>query len=33
MPYEGEAANQEHILARGATHLPFARPKFGTPLE
>ncbi|MFA6112149.1 MAG: phytanoyl-CoA dioxygenase family protein, partial [Candidatus Latescibacterota bacterium] len=25
-PYEGEAANYQHILARGATHLPFARP-------
>ena len=35
IPYEGEhegaAANQEHILARGATHLPYAQPKFGTP--
>jgi ectoine hydroxylase-related dioxygenase (phytanoyl-CoA dioxygenase family) len=25
------AANGSHILARGDTHLPFARPKFGTP--
>ena len=24
-------ANPSHILARGDTHLPFARPKFGTP--
>ena len=31
IPYEGAAANQEHILARGATHLPYAQPKFGTP--
>ncbi|MBM3280324.1 MAG: phytanoyl-CoA dioxygenase family protein [Candidatus Handelsmanbacteria bacterium] len=30
-PYEGEAANYQHILARGATHLPFAQPRFGTP--
>ena len=30
-PYEGEAANQLHILARGTTHLPFAQPAFGTP--
>jgi hypothetical protein len=30
-PYEGEAANQCHILARGATHLPYATPVFGTP--
>jgi ectoine hydroxylase-related dioxygenase (phytanoyl-CoA dioxygenase family) len=30
-PYEGEAANYLHILARGDTHLPFAQPKFGTP--
>ena len=32
-PYEGEeeggAANYKHILARGATHLPYAQPKFG----
>ncbi len=35
LPYAGEdnggAANHEHILARGATHLPYAQPKFGTP--
>jgi hypothetical protein len=30
-PYEGDAANHLHILARGSTHLPFAMPKFGTP--
>jgi phytanoyl-CoA hydroxylase len=30
-PYEGDTANYFHILARGATHLPFAQPKFGTP--
>lgn len=30
-PYEGDAANHLHILARGATHLPYAQPKFGTP--
>jgi phytanoyl-CoA hydroxylase len=30
-PFEGEAANNLHILARGRTHLPFAQPKFGTP--
>jgi hypothetical protein len=23
--------NKEHILARGNTHLPFAKPRFGTP--
>jgi hypothetical protein len=28
--YEGDAANYLHILARGWTHLPFARPRFGT---
>lgn len=32
-PYEGEAANALHILARGRTHLPFTGPAFGTPLE
>ncbi len=26
--YEGEAANYQHILARGHTHLPFACPKY-----
>jgi phytanoyl-CoA hydroxylase len=30
-PYEGDAANYLHILARGDTHLPFAQPRFGTP--
>ena len=30
--WEGEAANQMHILARGTTHLPYAEPKFGTPV-
>jgi ectoine hydroxylase-related dioxygenase (phytanoyl-CoA dioxygenase family) len=29
----GESANDRHILARGATHLPYARPRFGTPVE
>lgn len=28
---EGAAANSLHILARGATHLPYAQPRFGTP--
>ena len=27
---QGAATNHEHILARGATHLPYAQPKFGT---
>jgi len=31
-PWEGPAANYQHILARGATHLPCAQPKFGTPV-
>lgn len=30
-PWEGDAANYLHILARGRTHLPFAKPLFGTP--
>lgn len=30
-PWDGDSANASHILARGATHLPYARPKFGTP--
>ena len=30
-PWEGDSANYLHILARGRTHLPFARPAFGTP--
>ncbi|GIV08167.1 MAG: syringomycin biosynthesis enzyme [Fimbriimonadales bacterium] len=32
-PYEGDSANYLHILARGSTHLPFATPKFGTPVD
>lgn len=28
---ETGATNGSHILARGDTHLPFARPRFGTP--
>jgi phytanoyl-CoA hydroxylase len=32
-PFEGDAANNLHILARGGTHLPFARPAFGTPVQ
>jgi phytanoyl-CoA hydroxylase len=28
---EERAANQYHVLARGGTHLEFARPRFGTP--
>ena len=31
-PWEGPAANYMHILARGATHLPYATPQFGTPV-
>jgi hypothetical protein len=31
VPYEGESANHCHLLARGATHLPYAGPQFGTP--
>ncbi|MCY4018485.1 MAG: phytanoyl-CoA dioxygenase family protein [Chloroflexi bacterium] len=27
---QGAAANYMHILARGATHLPYAQPRFGT---
>lgn len=27
----GDPTNDQHILARGATHLPFGRPRFGTP--
>lgn len=30
-PGRQEIANGLHILARGATHLPFAEPRFGTP--
>ncbi len=29
--FEGEFANDKHILARGTTHLPYAQPRFGTP--
>ncbi|HEY0827432.1 MAG TPA: phytanoyl-CoA dioxygenase family protein, partial [Bacilli bacterium] len=32
-PFEGDAANEHHILARGATHLPYAKPVFGTPVD
>lgn len=32
-PYEGDSANYLHILARGNTHLPYASPKFGTPVH
>ncbi len=32
-PYEGDSANYLHILARGQTHLPYAKPAFGTPLD
>jgi ectoine hydroxylase-related dioxygenase (phytanoyl-CoA dioxygenase family) len=28
-----EMGNDRHILARGTTHLPYARPKFGTPVS
>jgi phytanoyl-CoA hydroxylase len=31
--FEGDSANYLHILARGGTHLPYANPKFGTPVE
>lgn len=31
VPWHG--SNQNHILARGRTHLPFASPKLGTPVE
>lgn len=30
-PYQGDAANAQHILGRGTTHLPYAQPRFGTP--
>ncbi|WP_127579893.1 phytanoyl-CoA dioxygenase family protein [Paenibacillus koleovorans] len=30
VPWSG--SNERHILARGRTHLPFATPKFGTPV-
>lgn len=32
-PYEGDSANYLHILARGSTHLPYASPQFGTPVD
>ena len=32
-PYEGDSANYQHILARGNTHLPFAKPQFGTEVH
>lgn len=28
--YEGDAANHEHILLRGSTHLGYRQPRFGT---
>lgn len=31
IPFEGDSANDQHILARGKTHLGFAQPRFGTP--
>ena len=31
-PGDGEMANARHILARGSTHLPYARPRFGSPV-
>jgi site-specific DNA recombinase len=32
-PDRRSPANHVHILARGATHLPFGQPRFGTPVE
>jgi len=32
-PFEGDSANYLHILARGSTHLPYAQPPFGTPVD
>jgi len=29
-PFAGDAANAEHILCRGQTHLPYAKSQFGT---
>jgi chlorinating enzyme len=29
--WEGKPTNDQHILARGSTHLPFGLPRFGTP--
>jgi chlorinating enzyme len=31
--FEEDSANNLHILARGRTHLPYAEPAFGTPVE
>lgn len=31
--FEGPTANNLHILARGNTHLPYAKPLFGTPCD
>lgn len=31
--FDGDSANSEHILARGHSHLPYAKPKFGTQVE
>ncbi|MFC4778882.1 phytanoyl-CoA dioxygenase family protein [Paenibacillus sp. GCM10023252] len=32
-PFEGDSGNYRHILARGATHLPYAKPAFGTEVQ
>ena len=32
-PAPDEPANNRHLLARGATHMPYARPRFGTAVE
>ena len=32
-PFAGDCANNLHILARGWSHLPFAKPKYGTPVD
>jgi len=31
--YEGESGNEKQILARGRTHMPYAKPRFGTPVQ
>ena len=31
--FQGKDEDTPHILARGRTHLPYAKPKFGTPVE
>ena len=31
--FDGPCANDLHSLARGNTHLPFAKPRFGTPCD